>query len=569
MATSVHDNIITSYLEEEGGIIVYLSDDTTFTRVLRNIISRDIGFKGEALFPFSNQSQAMTKCIELRDSNTPIIIFVERMLNDRPTTDFIIRLKKDIPDIRVIILTWEATQETVAYFFELGVSRVLVKPASANKVIEELARAINPPGELKRQLKRCRSFLDNEDFDEALEVTDRILLLQPDSAQGLTMRGDALMGIEETDKAVQSYMAAHESKPIFMEPLIKLAEAFKGMDDERALAYMKTLDEISPLNPERKIAIAEQHLLRNETEEAEAYLDKGVEAAERETLSMVGDLAERIADAVSGVAPHLAVKYLTRVIDTKRVLGRDDLVHFNRLGILLRGEGKWNEAVDVYDKALAIVPDDPVVHYNKGLAFWEGNERYKALQCFETALELDPFFYTGSVGAALNVGSLYLDMRQFEDAEPFLQHVLDLDPENATAQKRLKDAQQRIPPKRSGGSSRERESSGGGSYDMDALVSDKVAKRPKPRKSGGSGGYDMDAMVGGSSAKPAKKNKGGTSFNVDEMSGGPPRKAREARDGRVGSSSKPMLDVDSLADESDSRPKRKKKKSGKVTKLDF
>lgn len=548
MASKAHDHIISRFLEENGGVIVYLSDDSTFTRVLRNIVSRDIGFKGESVFPFTQQGRAREKCMELRDNNVPTVIFIERMLNDRPTTDFIINLKQEFPDVSMIVLTWEATQETVAYFFELGVSRVLVKPASANKVIEELAVTINPPGELKKQMNRCARFLENGDFDEALEVTDRILLLTPDSAQGLTMRGDALMGIGETDKAVQSYMAAHEAKPIFMAPLTKLAEAFKGMADERALAYMKTLDEISPLNPERKLEIAEQHLMRNETDEAEAYLDQGMDVAERETMSMVGDLTERIADAVSGIAPQLAVKYLNRVIDSKRVLGRDDLVHFNRLGILLRGEGKWSEAVAVYEKALTIVPDDSVVHYNMGLAYWEGNERFRAMKCFEQALNLDPLFYSGSVGAALNIGSLYLDMRQYEDAEPFLQHVLDLDPENQTAQKRLADAQNKIPPQRSSGTS-ERDSrgtSGGSSYDMDAMVGGKkkaAAPRTPSKSSGGS--YDMDALAGG-----------------------PPKKARESREGSNSSGPKAELDVDALFGDSAQSPKGKKK-SGKVTKLDF
>lgn len=514
MATSIHDNIISRFLEKEGGAIVFLSDDTTFTRVLRNIVSRDIGFKGEALFPFSTPSRAREKILELRDNGVPCVIFVERMLNERPTTDYIIALRKEYAEARIIVLTWEATQETVAYLFELGVSRVLVKPASANKVIEELAAAINPPGELKKQIKRCQAFLENEEYDDALEVTDRILVLMPDSAQGLTMRGDALMGIGETDKAVQSYMAAHEAKPIFMAPLTKLAEAFKTMDDERALEYMKTLDEISPLNPERKIEIAEQHLMRNETEEAEAYLDQGVEAAERETMSMVGDLAERIADAVAGVAPHLAVKYLNRVIDNRRVLGRDDLVHFNRLGILLRGEGRWSEAVKVYDKALAIVPDDPVVHYNKGLAYWEGNERYKAQKCFETALEFDPLFYSGSVGAALNIGSLYLDMRQFEDAQPFLQHVLDLDPENEIAQKRLENAKNRIPPKRSGGERRSEREKESGKYDMDAMVGKKGGASRSGRKSEGKS-IDVDAMAGDSGTRSKRRKRSGKVTKLD------------------------------------------------------
>ncbi|MBU4242851.1 MAG: tetratricopeptide repeat protein, partial [Proteobacteria bacterium] len=336
------------------------------------------------------------------------------------------------------------------------------------KVIEDLAATIHPPSVLKKQMDRCASLLDAGEYDAALEVTDRILLLKPDCAPGLVMRGDALMGIGEADKAVQAYMAAHESRPIFMAPLIKLAAAFDRMEDERALAYMKELDEISPLNPERKIELARQHLQRDETEKAEAYLTESVELAEREHLSITGDLTERIVDAVAARAPDLAAKYLMRVLDGKRVLGRDDLVHFNRLGIVLRGQGRWKEAVDVYKKALNIAQDDPAIHYNMGLAYWEGDERRTAMGCFEAALRLNPRFYEGSMGAAMNIGSLHLDLRQYEDAVPFFEHVLELDPQNDTARRRLDRARKRLPPvdRRS----QEREAQARDEYNVDDLV---------------------------------------------------------------------------------------------------
>jgi tetratricopeptide (TPR) repeat protein len=265
-----------------------------------------------------------------------------------------------------------------------------------------------------------------------------------------------------------------------MAPLIRLAEAFRDMEDERALAYLKELDALSPLNPDRKIDIAEQHLRQGEHEQAERYLDQSVQAAERETRSMVGDLTERIVDAVSGVAPDLAVKYLNRVIDTKRVLGRDDLIHFNRLGIILRGEGRWAEAVEVYKKALNIAPEDAVIHYNMGLAHWEGNERMTALECFEKALRIDPHFYSGSVGAALNIGSLYLDLRYTEDAAPFFEHVLTLDPENDLAQTKLAQARRlaRSQPE----SARRHQSDKEQTLNLDALAEPPQKKKKKKRR---------------------------------------------------------------------------------------
>lgn len=478
-----YDHIVREFLER--GAIVYLSDDALFIKALRNIVSRVIGFKGDVLFSYAQPRAAMEKCQELHDAGVPCVVFVERMLAGQPTTDFILRLRREYPEVRMIVLTWEATRESVAYFFELGVSRVLIKPASANRVIEDLAATLNPPSVLKKQMDRCAELLAARDYDKALEVTDRILLLKPDSARGLVMRGDALMGIGEHDKAVQAYMAAHESRPIFMAPLIKLADVFVQMEDERALAYMKELDEISPLNPERKIEIARQLLLRDEQGAAEAYLDQSVDVAEREQLSIAGDLTERIVDAVAGRAPELAVKYLQRVLGGKRVLGRDDLVHFNRLGIILRGQGKWKEAVDVYTRALKIAGDDPAIHYNMGLAYWEGDERLTALRCFEKALSLDQAFFTGSVGVAMNIGSLYLDLRHYEDAVPFFEHVLTLDPQNETARRRLERANNRVPPAERPRKARD-ESSPGDEYDMDALVG-KPARGRKGSKGGKTG----------------------------------------------------------------------------------
>ena len=63
-----------------------------------------------------------------------------------------------------------------------------------------------------------------------------------------------------------------------------------------------------------------------------------------------------------------------------------------------------------------------------------------AMDCFEKALAIDPQFYAGSIGAALNVGSLYMDLRYYRDAQPFFEHVLELDPENEMARTKLAQA---------------------------------------------------------------------------------------------------------------------------------
>jgi tetratricopeptide (TPR) repeat protein len=344
-----------------------------------------------------------------------------------------------------MLLTWDPTNETVTYMFELGIGGVLVKPASANRVIREMARSIDPPGEFKQLMERCDKQLVAREYDLALKTSDKILFVNPESARGLTLRGEALMGIGKTDQAIRSFMDAHESRPIYLRPLSNLAAAFRKMEDQRALDYLVRLDELSPLNPDRKIEIAQEFLRSNATNEAEAYLDLSVETMEREAASMIGDLTVRIVDAISQVAPDLAVKYLKRIIETKRKIGTEDLIHFNRLGIILRGQGKWEEAVDAYKQALEIAPGDSILHYNMGLAYREGEKRLIALRCFEDAIGYDGLFYVGRPSVTLNIGTLYLELRNYADAEYFLEQVVDMEPRNEIAQNRLRLAQQKSP----------------------------------------------------------------------------------------------------------------------------
>ncbi|WP_243544987.1 tetratricopeptide repeat protein [Pseudodesulfovibrio tunisiensis] len=433
-----HQRLLWDFLENRQGTLVCVSDDATFARSLRNIVTHILGIRRECQFTYQSPQAALERIRQLAAESVPCVALVERMFGASTSTGFVQRLGREHPETCVVLLTWEARSDAVAYLFELGVDNVICKPASADRIIEQLAQCISPPGELKSHMERCRRLIDTDNPDEALEVTDRILMLKPDSARGLCLRADALLAMGETDKAARAYIDAHENNPLYLRPLKKLAGIFKDMDDDKALTYLKELDAISPLNPDRKLEIAEVHLRRDEPEQAEEYLDQSVEMATRENADMLGEVAERIADIVAGEAPALAEKYLNNVIRAKRGQSVDDLILYNRLGIVLRSQGKWREAVDVYRKALRISPKDAVLHYNLGLALHEGGERMRALECFEKTLEIDPDFHKEHDVVAFNMGSLYLDLRMYEDALPFLEHAVELAPDNAAASHKLK-----------------------------------------------------------------------------------------------------------------------------------
>ncbi|MUM77490.1 tetratricopeptide repeat protein [Pseudodesulfovibrio sp. F-1] len=438
MADKKYDSIVYDFLENKGGVILLLSEDPIFKKTLSSTIFKIIGTKRDCLFAFEDVQAGLRRLQEFQKSKVECIVFIERLMGGRPSTDTIITIKRLLPDLRVIVLVGETKRENIAYFYEIGVNNVISKPASMNNIIEKMAFTIKPQGKLGEYMDMGKRFLASGKYREALQVSDKILAIKPNSPAGLMLRGDVYLEAGRREEAVESYMKAHESSRLYLEPLKRLARAYEGVDEDKHLEYLKKLDRLSPLNTDRKTDIGRVHVARREMDRAEKYFDQAIEAATREAMSMVGSVAERISEAVAQVSPQMSEKYLTKVLESKgNSLCKDDIVLFNKLGIALRGQGKWREAIDNYSRALQISPDDEGLYYNMGMAYFDGGDKRMAAKCFETALSKNPEFYKPSEVASLNLGTIYGDLGQPDKARGFLENALALNPGNTTARQKL------------------------------------------------------------------------------------------------------------------------------------
>jgi tetratricopeptide (TPR) repeat protein len=79
---------------------------------------------------------------------------------------------------------------------------------------------------------------------------------------------------------------------------------------------------------------------------------------------------------------------------------------WNNKGLALSKTGKFDEAIMCYDKALVINPKDHVVLNNKGSALYKKGEIEKALQCYRDALELNPESKTAKRGVNICMESV-------------------------------------------------------------------------------------------------------------------------------------------------------------------
>ena len=438
MADKKYDSIVYDYFEKRGGVIVLISEDLLFKRTLAATILKTLGSKRDSLFPFENVDAGLKKIRDFHKANIDCTVFIERMLGGRPSTDTIITLKQLLPETKIIVLVGETRRENIAYFYEIGVNNVISKPASMNNIIEKLAFTIKPQGKLSEYMGLGKRLLAAGKLKETLAICDKILKLKPNSPAGLMLRGDVFMERDDRPAAIECYQKAHESSHLYLEPLKKLAEAYHGVDDENYLKFMKKLDKLSPLNTDRKTDIGAYYLKRKKMDIAEKYFDQAIEAATREAMSQVGMVASRITEAVGQASPSMSEKYLAKLIETKGAsLGKDDIFLFNQLGIALRGQGKWRDAIDNYERALRISPEDEGLHYNMAMAWFDGSETHKAAQCAEKALKINPKFHMENVAASMNLGTVFYELRRLDEALPFFENALRLNPGHEGARQKI------------------------------------------------------------------------------------------------------------------------------------
>jgi Ca-activated chloride channel family protein len=103
--------------------------------------------------------------------------------------------------------------------------------------------------------------------------------------------------------------------------------------------------------------------------------------------------------------------------------------------------GKAEEALSQYDKAVADLPADPGVHFNRGNALFAlsrfeeaSNEFLRATQAAAPALKSSAFY---------NLGNSYFKDNKYDDAVAAYRHALALDPANARAKWNLELALQK------------------------------------------------------------------------------------------------------------------------------
>ncbi len=152
-------------------------------------------------------------------------------------------------------------------------------------------------------------------------------------------------------------------------------------------------------------------------------------------------LAHREAGDLDAARRHLTlnrstpVAYPDPLIDGLTGLLQGASIRF-KSGNRAMEEGRIDDAIDEYDRAAEVAPEDPLVHYNLGLALTRAGRRADAVERFRTAVELDP----GYRDAHYNLAVSLVEEERFGDAAEHFERAWSIDPLDASARKAADEA---------------------------------------------------------------------------------------------------------------------------------
>ncbi|MCG8529423.1 MAG: tetratricopeptide repeat protein [Desulfovibrionales bacterium] len=432
-----YETFVVDFFSAQKGHVVVVSDDNNFTTLLRQTLSKHLGIQKNVLTLISDVDDVIRAVNAETSRGKNLLVFLERVYKGKEMAYLVRQIKAAYSNAKIIILTSEAAREQLVLLHEIGSDNFITKPIAINTLIEKVAFTIKPQGKLGQLIDIAKSMVARGAYDQAIKASRQILELKPNSAAGLLVMGDAYKGLEKFEKARDCYMQAADSAPMYLEPLKKMSELFDVMEQKKdRLNCLVKLDVLSPLNVERKIDIGELHVDMGNFQDADRFFENAIKQATREALAYVGDVSQRIAMMYAQLDPLRSERYLRKALSAKgNMLEKTDLTIFNRLGIALRKQGKWNEAIREYERALQISRNDENLYYNMAIAAAEGKDFRRSAAYLRNVLLIDKSFPEQDANLAYNMGLIFSKTADREQARTLLRTCLSMMPTHASAAK--------------------------------------------------------------------------------------------------------------------------------------
>ena len=226
------------------------------------------------------------------------------------------------------------------------------------------------------------------EYEKAITLYEMLLEKHP-AQHGIEMvytnLGDAYVGMQMVDEAIDHYQHALEYNPEYVEAYLGLASvtADTGEYEKAAMIYQAALD-FEPQNERIYNQLGNLQIMQGNYEEAESYYQDAIDRS-----------------------PYYISAY-------------------NGLGFSYMGRGNPEKALAVYQQALQIDPTSAVIHNSLGRLYQKQGKREQAIAEFQEVLRHEP----DNADVRVTLGFLYLEAEQYDKALQQLMEAVKAQPDN-------------------------------------------------------------------------------------------------------------------------------------------
>lgn len=324
--------------------------------------------------------------------------------------------------------------------------------------LEYIEKAIElAPGEGSYYDTKAKILIRLDDHDGAIACYDLAISSSPYAAEYPYKKGELLLGDGKEIAAIAQYRKALALDGDHIPTLWRLAVLYKDSQPEMALTYLNTIASLQPDNNNIRLLRGLLLVKLGKEDLAAEEFKELIDADPRQHEALAGyanlilhtnpTLALEFYDKAIALSPdnsgyHVgraralellemdaqAIKEYRKVID----LDRSNAKACARLAALL-SDTKPREAVDMYTKAIGIMPENAFYHAAKAELLMSMKRKDEALVCFLNASKYDPS--NAKLHALL--GKMLDEQGNTDAAQEHLKQAVSLDRSNPDAFYRL------------------------------------------------------------------------------------------------------------------------------------
>jgi tetratricopeptide (TPR) repeat protein len=233
-------------------------------------------------------------------------------------------------------------------------------------------------------------------FDEALKACEahkkKVVDSQANLAQIEYLEGNIFLAKKETKLAQERFKKAMDTDPNLAAPYLALAQIYvREKKYDEAVAEYESILAKNPKYLAGYMSIGTIHDLKGDGAEAEKYYRKALEI-KKDFGPAANNLAWNLADRGGNIDEALTYAQIAKeqMPDSAAVM--------DTLGWIYYLKGSYLNAIAEFQDSLARDPSNAVINYHMGLAQYKNDDKTKAKEYLDKALELDANF-KGADGA--------------------------------------------------------------------------------------------------------------------------------------------------------------------------